>query len=279
MCSGKGKTQTLLVTLLCLVITAFISYIQHISGHELAFTLFYLFPIILSTWRAGIWSGIFISFAGSALWLVTDFLAIKAFSNDLIPYFNATFRLIGFLIITYIVSELRNALHRHKDLASTDPLTSILNKRAFYELSTIELHKAKRHGHIISVLCIDLDNFKEVNDTLGHNTGDVLLKVVAGIIMNNVRKIDLVGRLGGDEFAILLSGEGAESAYIVANKLRHILLAAMKNNDWPVTFSIGLATFLKPPPTVERMIEKGDILMYTAKKNGKNMIKHLIITD
>lgn len=268
-----------LLTLFCLSVTLIISFIQYYAGPELSLTLFYIFPIILATWKVGIWAGIFISFSGAILWLATDIIAISMFANKILPYLNAVFRIIGFLIITYIVSELKNSLDSHKDIARTDPLTSISNKRAFYEASDMELYKSRRLNRQFSVLCIDLDNFKEVNDTLGHHTGDILLKKVAGCIKNNIRQIDIVGRLGGDEFGILLSETGAESAYTVAGKLHKKLLEEMQKNKWPVTFSIGAATFLKPPESVEEMLKKADILMYTAKKNGKNMIKHMIISE
>ncbi|MCU0821996.1 MAG: GGDEF domain-containing protein [Spirochaetes bacterium] len=262
---------------LCLMLTAGVSYVQYLTGPELALTLFYLFPILLAIWKGGIWGGIFISFAASVMWFAADYMLIKMFSGKMVLYFNFTFRLTGFLIITYIVSELKNALLKHKDLASTDPLTSILNKRAFYELSEIELYKAGRYNNSISILCIDIDNFKYVNDNMGHSTGDKLLKSVSDVIKSNIRKIDLVGRLGGDEFAILIGRSGAEAAYFVANKLRNLLLEEMRKKGWPVTFSMGLATFQTPPETLEELVEKGDIIMYTAKKNGKNMIKHIIL--
>lgn len=271
------KFKVILMIFLCLLLTAVISYTQYLAGPELALTLFYLLPIILVIWKAGIWAGIFISVTASAMWFAADFMVINKFSGITVLYFNFTFRLTGFLIITYIVSELKNSLLKHKDLASTDPLTSILNKRAFYELSAMELQKACRFNHSLSILCFDIDNFKYVNDNLGHYTGDILLKIVSNIIKNNVRKIDVVGRLGGDEFAILISRTNAEAAYFVANKLRNLLLEAMQQNGWPATFSMGLATFQRPPETVDELIQKGDILMYTAKKNGKNRIKHLIM--
>ncbi len=275
---GNRKDSNFFLIILCLIFTVFISLVQYILGPEFALTLFYLFPIILATWKVGIWAGIIISFIGAILWLITDLIVLHTFSNDIIPFLNITFRLIGFLITTYIVSELKTALETHKDLARTDPLTSISNKRAFYELSSMELNKAHRSNHPFSVICMDLDNFKEVNDTLGHNAGDILLKTVASNIKENIRKVDLVGRLGGDEFGIVLSETDEDSAYSVATKLQQILLSAMQENGWPVTFSIGIATFTKPPESVEEMIQKADILMYNAKKNGKNMIKHQIIT-
>ena len=222
--------------------------------------------------------GIIISFTGAALWFATDMLLIQKFSNQIIPFLNAAFRLTGFLITTYIVSELKNALDKQKELAGTDPLTSISNKRSFYEQCEMELNKSRRYDSPFSIICIDLDNFKEINDNYGHHTGDVLLKTVSGLIKENIRGIDLTGRLGGDEFGILLTGSGADPAYTVANKLQRILLDEMKKNGWSVTCSMGVATFLYPPENVDEMLKRADVLMYTAKKNGKNMIKHLVIS-
>jgi len=271
--------QKLIIFFICLVLALSVSYIQYLTGPELTLTLFYLFPIMLAIWRAGIWAGIAVSFLSAGLWFLTDLVVINKFSNRIIPYFNATFRLIGFLVITYIVSELKNSYDKQRDLAWTDPLTGISNKRAFIELSSVELHNARRYNNSFSVLCLDLDNFKYVNDNLGHKTGDRLLVTVTDTISRNIRKIDIFGRLGGDEFAILLSRTNAETAFLVANKLKERLLKEMGKEGWPVTFSVGLATFQNAPESVEEMIDKADILMYTAKRNGKNMIKHLIIND
>ncbi|MBN2402377.1 MAG: GGDEF domain-containing protein [Spirochaetes bacterium] len=210
--------------------------------------------------------------------LYTDKKFDFQYSNYIIPYLNNTFRLIISLIITYIISELRIALDKQKDLARIDPLTSIANSRAFYETADMEFQKARRHGFPISVLYMDLDNFKEVNDTLGHSTGDMLLKLTADALIKNIRNIDIAARLGGDEFGILLTQTGAEAAYVVAQKLKDMMKKLVQNNNWPVTLSIGIVTFLKAPDSVDEMMKKADLLMYSAKFDGKNNIKQSVIS-
>jgi diguanylate cyclase (GGDEF)-like protein len=172
---------------------------------------------------------------------------------------------------------LKIALDRQKDLARIDPLTSIANSRAFYETANMEFQKSRRHEFPISVLYMDLDNFKEVNDTLGHSTGDTVLKLTANTIIKNIRTIDIAARLGGDEFGILLTQTGAKSAFIVANKLKEMMHNVMRKNNWPVTLSIGIVTFLKAPDSVDEMMKKADLLMYSAKFDGKNNIKQSVI--
>jgi diguanylate cyclase (GGDEF)-like protein len=168
-------------------------------------------------------------------------------------------------------------MDNHKALSRTDPLTAIHNRRAFYDLAEMELNKARRYQNPLSVLYVDIDNFKQVNDCLGHHTGDTLLRSAAKMIKRNIRAIDVIGRFGGDEFVILLAQTGAESVAPVARKLKEKLFNLMQENSWPVTFSIGAVTFENPPESVEQLIIAADRQMYNAKKNGKNRIHYKVI--
>ena len=265
--------------ILCLLLVLAIGVIRYLTGPELALSLFYLFPIALVTWHVGRWAGILISIASTLSWLVADLLMLSSFSNAFIPYLNETFRLIVFLIMTHTIFQLRTALENHRELAGTDPLTSVANRRAFYDLANMELSKARRYQTPISVLYMDIDNFKQINDHFGHHIGDKLLRAVAETIKNNIRAIDVVARLGGDEFGILLAETKAESAALVARKLKKKLLELMQDNGWSVTLSVGAVTFEILPGSVDEMINTADSQMYNAKKNGKNRIQYKIIVE
>jgi len=117
---------------------------------------------------------------------------------------------------------------------------------------------------------VDLDNFKKVNDSLGHAVGDELLVEVAATLKTNLRDSDLVGRLGGDEFAVLLPETDANAARSVLEKLRLLLLDKMDAYGADITFSIGAATFLDLPESLETMIRFADETMYSIKGHGKN---------
>jgi len=259
--------------------TLMISFIKYLTGPEWALSAFYLFPIILVTWYAGIGAGILISFTSAISWLLADLMIVNFFSNAIIPYLNEAFRLIVFLIITYIVFNLKTALENQKELAGTDPLTSVLNRRAFYDLANLELNKARRYQTPISFLYLDIDNFKKINDHFGHHIGDELLRSVAKTIKKNIRAIDLIVRFGGDEFGILLAETGAESAAQVVGKLEKKLLKLVRDNGWTVTFSIGVVTFICLPGRIDEMIDAADAQMYFAKQNGKNRTRHKIIAE
>jgi diguanylate cyclase (GGDEF)-like protein/PAS domain S-box-containing protein len=174
-------------------------------------------------------------------------------------------------------AQLNQALERERELARTDVLTRLSNRRAFYEAAENERQRSLRHGHPLTLAYVDVDNFKKVNDTLGHATGDELLVTVADGLRQHLRASDTVGRLGGDEFAILLPETTAQGAESVVRKLSEVLLQEMKSRHWPVSFSIGVATFLHNPPSLDEMIRSADELMYTVKRDGKNKIAVVLI--
>lgn len=257
-------------------IVVLVGVIDHITGPELFVSIFYLLPIFLVTWFTERWMGVTISIVSAITWLITDFTAGHAYSYPAIPYWNMIVRLGTFLIMTLILSALKKALEHEKELARTDPLTGVANGRYFITLADMEINRARRYKHSFTVVYIDLDNFKTVNDHFGHSTGDALLRSVAHTIRNNIRATDIVGRLGGDEFAILLPETGPEPAEVITRKVQKVNLDVMQKNEWPVTFSIGVVTFVSPPSTVDEMLKISDGVMYAAKKNGKNAIKYEI---
>ena len=164
------------------------------------------------------------------------------------------------------------ALAAERKLARVDPLTGLANRRAFYEGAELERKRCLRHSRPLSVAYVDLDNFKQVNDQMGHDVGDELLVQIGSILQNRLRAEDMAARMGGDEFAILLPENNYETACIAVQKAHRMLTDMAKNNRWPVTFSIGMVTFAHPHGSVEDMLRVADDLMYTVKRNGKNSV-------
>ncbi len=159
----------------------------------------------------------------------------------------------------------RRALH--------DPLTGLANRAMFLESLERALHKARRRRAQFSLLFVDLDRFKEVNDTMGHPAGDVLLKSVAGRLVAAVRQSDLVARLGGDEFVILVEEHGGpEEVMIVAQKVLAMVERPVPV-DWreaSVSASIGIASFPEDGDDVETLLANADTAMYQSKERGRN---------
>jgi diguanylate cyclase (GGDEF)-like protein len=259
-----------------LLLVAFLGLIDYMTGYEIAFSLLYLVPITLVTWFAGRRMGVLDSLAGGLSWYLAELAAGRVYASPLILYWNTLTRLTFFLIVTFLLAALRKALEDERELARTDYLTGVANQRFFYELAEQEINRSARYLHPFTVAYIDLDNFKIINDRFGHFTGDLVLRAVADRMKGCLRKTDGVGRLGGDEFAVLFSETGPEAARAAVSKLRVQLLAEMHQGNWPVTFSIGVTTFITAPPSVDEMIRLTDELMYTVKKEHKNAVAYEI---
>jgi len=274
----NNRSQASLV-FLYFSLVALIGFVDYWTGVQVSVSILYLLPITMAAWFSGKSQSLMVSLLSATAWLMADLQEEKHYSILAAPYWNSVVMLSIFLIVGYLLAELKTLLQREESLARTDYLTGVANKRSFTELTDFEIKRFARYGHIFSVAYIDIDNFKQVNDQYGHNAGDELLKTVADGIKNKIRETDLAARLGGDEFVVFLPETGSEDAEAVISKIIQGLSGEMEKNKWQVTFSIGLATFLKPPRTVEEIIAKADSLMYSAKTGGKNMIKKEVLAN
>ncbi|HMK34982.1 MAG TPA: GGDEF domain-containing protein [Desulfomonilaceae bacterium] len=252
------------------VLVGIIGLIDYVTGYEIALSVYYLIPIALASWYVSRGAGIFISVASTVTEYITDYYAGQVFSDPVVAYWNVAATLAFFLVVNFILSAMKKAFEEVSRSARTEPLTGLSNMRAFYEVAENELNRARRYNTVFSLAYIDLDNFKAVNDVLGHSTGDVLLRSVAKTLLNRVRTTDLVGRLGGDEFVILFPETNYEQVKAVVGRIQHHLLEVMRDSGWAVTFSMGVITFIESPQSVNEMIRIADSLMYAAKNAGKN---------
>ena len=256
------------------VMVLLVGILNHIAGPELSSTVFYLIPIALVTWFTKRSIGLILSMLSALTWLIADLSSGATYSYLDIPYWNGVARLSSFFILVFILSALKGTLKQEKEFSRIDFLTDIRNRRYFIELVNMEINRARRYKRPFTMVCIDLDNFKAVNDCFGHTTGDILLRLVAHTIRENIRVTDTVARLGGDEFAILMPETGRNVAEVIMQKVQKINLDIMRRHGWPVTLSIGVVTFTSPPSTVDETLRISDQLMYTAKESGKNSIQY-----
>lgn len=166
---------------------------------------------------------------------------------------------------------LRQTLVRLSELAHTDDLTGLFNRRACEQHLWREWQRVQRSGAALSVLMIDVDHFKAVNDQHGHAVGDQVLQQLARQIQGSAREIDVVARLGGEEFAVLLPDTGASSAAGVAERIRQQVMAAQGMPVAGVTVSIGVAT-LQAEETHGSLQHRADQALYMAKTRGRNRV-------
>lgn len=189
--------------------------------------------------------------------------------------------LTSFALYATVALERTRLSERSKELLQisiTDPLTELLNRRYFEERLTEEIDRSRRHGHAVSLLMIDIDDFKPYNDTHGHLAGDEALRITGGCIRAVVRNIDVVSRFGGDEFAVILPATQKEDARIIAERLRQEVERAFVPHEETqpsgrLTVSVGLASFPADASSMRDLISNADRSLYAAKAAGKNCIK------
>jgi len=244
---------------------------------EYSLIVFYLIPVSLESWFVGKRSGVMYCFLAAAVRIVAD-ETFKSFSFQYssLHYWNIFIEFLFLLIMALLFSALRKTLDIETTLARHDPLTGALNRRSFFTHAEYELMRAGRYGHPLSIAYIDLDNFKTINDSLGHQTGDRVLTTVVDTIKANMRTTDVLSRFGGDEFVILLPESGAEAATAFLDKMFQLLRQVMSHNSWSVDFSIGSVTYNRAPATIDEVVHQADELMYQVKRSGKGRILHIV---
>lgn len=267
----KGKWLKLCIGF---TLIGLIGVLEFLVGYEVEFSLFYLVPVSFFSWFINRPFGLAASIISAGIWLLADVASGHTYVQAFTPLWNTLIRLSFFVIVSLLLSSLRSVMDREAKLARTDSLTGAVNSRHFYELAQIEMDRLERYGHSFTLVYIDLDNFKAVNDQFGHTAGDQALRNVVRSIQDHIRKTDVIARLGGDEFVVLLPETQQEAAHIVVTNLQTSLLKEMEQNKWPITFSIGVLTCQVVMPSIDALVHMTDELMYSIKRGGKNSVKY-----
>ena len=261
------------------VMVAALAGLSSAIGSELAVVVFYLAPISIAAYFVGRLQGSFIAVLSAVTWTTME-QALLPGETSVPVVFAAVFnRTVLFLVVSELLAALRQAFEHERQLARTDELTGLANSRAFAERAEQELLRARRYGRALSLLYIDLDGFKAINDKMGHAAGDVVLQRTAAALLEGLRRTDVVARLGGDEFVVLLPETGTESADIVIRKVQTTLGRALQGLGAGTTASIGAVTADVTPTTIQILLDRADKLTYASKGKGKNQVTHETITN
>jgi diguanylate cyclase (GGDEF)-like protein len=177
--------------------------------------------------------------------------------------------------LKYMLQEQQKIIKQLEELANTDSLTGLYNRRYFFYLAEQEINRAKRYQLPLSIIIIDIDKFKNINDNFGHNVGDDVLKITTKTIMSYLRSTDYCGRFGGEEFVILLPNTDQTGAKITAERIRQEL-AKMKmiagGNSVSITASFGVASYSPGNDEIDTIIQQADQALYIAKRQGRNRV-------
>jgi len=198
--------------------------------------------------------------------------ALDAGAND---FLNKPVDEMELIIRVRNMLSLRSYTLELRRLATIDALTSVYNRRYFLEQAEKEIARARRYKSPLSALMLDVDKFKQVNDTYGHSVGDAVLTKLAGVCLAELREIDFIGRLGGEEFAICLSDTSFKGASLFSERLRNsIENTTIQTDSGPIniTVSIGLTEVIEGDHTFSCALNRADKALYNAKESGRNKV-------
>ncbi len=269
----RGRCVALLFGLMLAVAVA-----DYFSGERYTVYVLY-FPIVaLSCWLIGLRTALVMSFFSSILWIVDDIFVPPEPIPYLAKYWQALTRFLVFASFAYVLSRLRATMRREYQLSHFDELTGLSNRASLFENGQRDISRCRRMERPLTAVFVDLDQFKQVNDRFGHAEGDRVLRGVADAIRVSTRDTDLTARIGGDEFVIVSPEMDYDAAQIFTGRLQEQLRIAMRRGGWPVTFSIGAATFIYPPPLLDDVVKVTDDLMYDVKHKQKDAV-HLCLVE
>lgn len=246
---------------------------DYVSADDVAFTLIYLAPVALAAWEAGRTSALVIAAAAALCALLGNLGHVPPLS-PVVQFWNLLTELGVFATVAALVASLKQRLVFESERALTDVLTGLKNRRGFQEAALAEIERARRNEQPFTLALVDLDDFKRVNDTLGHEAGDDVLVAVSDLLRERLRVVDVVCRVGGDEFALLLPETAASEAAAAFGDLLVQVSSAMQERGWPVGLSVGAVTFNSAPQSLDAALRETDILLYEAKRAGKGQSRH-----
>lgn len=189
--------------------------------------------------------------------VLLGFLRMEAFAVALAPWL-------------YAIALVKDRLAEERVASGTDALTGLLNRRGLFRAFDVEAERARRYGHPMSLILFDLDHFKQINDRLGHASGDRVLRAVGEEIRRTLRPADVMGRWGGEEFVVLLPETGLSAAVDVAERLRY-LVSGLRSEAGPLSASFGVAPFSETD-NLGTLVRRADRALYEAKRAGRNRV-------
>jgi diguanylate cyclase (GGDEF)-like protein len=259
-----------------IVLTLFVYWVNAVTPPAARLGILYIIPVLLVTWTEGLAWGIVFAVVTTGY---REIIAWEQMPPDTPMVWRVVTSLAYLAVLGVAMAGLQTLRRREAQMARLviqDPLTNVLNARAFAERLGQELDRNRRYPRPLSLMYMDLDNFKIINDTHGHQTGDAVLRLVAEATRSSVRQADVVGRLGGDEFAVLMPETDAQLADAAAKRLVASLRNVFKGTP-NVTASIGVVSCTATDASTDDLLRRADQAMYDAKKSGKDRVVQVAI--
>jgi diguanylate cyclase (GGDEF)-like protein len=243
---------------------------------EIRLGILYTVPVLLVTWTEGLAWGLGFAAVTIGLREIVAWEQLPTEMPMLWRLVNAGTYIVVLAVGMAGLQRLRSIQEQLSRLATHDSLTGLVNARTFAARLTQELERNRRYPRPLALIYLDLDDFKVINDSHGHQTGDAVLRLVAEAMRSSVRQADIVGRLGGDEFAVLMPETDATLADQAAQRLAAGLRNRFKGTP-TVTASIGVVSCVAPDASTDELLRRADQAMYEAKRTGKDRVVQVAI--
>lgn len=267
-------------TVTCTTIVAWVLVIVN-NGMVAGFPNFFFVPlsfIFLPNYRA-------VALNCIAVMVIVNAVQL-ADTSDRLAVINTNIFLSAMCAVTGLFAWVNEARNRQmfgleielEKLATTDSLSGAFNRRHFSQCAEKEIERARRYGHALTLMVLDIDHFKNINDSHGHHTGDEAIRAVAATCRTTLRRIDCLGRMGGEEFAVLLPETALEDAGLLAERLREKLAQLRipsenpQNDDVSLTVSIGVSLWKGGEDSLVSLLQRADSCLYDAKREGRNRV-------
>ena len=258
------------------LLTLLVYWFNAVTPPEARLGILYIIPVLLVTWTEGLAWGILFALVTTVYREATAWVQMPPDT----PLVWRVVTSLAYLAVLGVAMAGLQTLRRSQAalarLVTQDQLTNVMNARAFADRLGQELDRNRRYPRPLALMYMDLDNFKVINDTHGHQTGDAVLRLVADAMRSSVRQADVVGRLGGDEFAVLMPETDSALADAAAKRLIVGLRNVFKGTP-NVTASIGVVSCTATDASTDDLLRRADQAMYDAKKSGKDRVVQVAI--
>jgi diguanylate cyclase (GGDEF)-like protein len=242
------------------------------TGIDVRVVSLYFVPLALAGWQLGRRAAALASLLAVTVWMAAQYFNGAHRWSAWIWGANFVTQTLAFLTVSLLVALLAERLEAEASLGRRDELTGMPNRRALLEEAAVVLPLCRRHGNAVSLAFLDLDNFKQVNDSLGHERGDDVLRAFAAVLTSTPRASDVAARVGGDEFVLLMPHTRRAEALALVQRIRSRFAADARVAQTGVTVSAGLLTEDPATSTIDELLRQADAALYDGKLSGKNRV-------
>ncbi len=273
-----GKLPKPLLTIFAFLLVLTIGSLDHTAGYNnVSMAFLYLFPIIMITWYEGGIPAAIISIFSAITWSIAETASGSVHTHLAVSIWNTVMVFGMFSIVAYSFATIKRLMIKERAYSGNDGLTHAANAALFYEEGQREVKRAARYKRPLTLVRLRINDYNRLTGTLGWSMGESLVLAVTETVMKTLRTTDIVAKLDTHEFAILMPETRNQDAEVAVHKVQDHLSDMVKQNDWPVTFSIGVVTCTAPACAIDELIAMAGDLMKTAPGDAGNRVQYRIV--